>query len=47
MLIGHELIVERFRSAIAAGTLAHAYLFIGPKSVGKRTVAEWLLKEVL
>lgn len=47
MLIGHKPIIERFKSAVASRTLAHAYLFIGPKSVGKRTVAEWLLKEVL
>lgn len=47
MLIGHESIIERFKSAVAAETLAHAYLFVGPKSVGKRTMAEWLLKAVL
>ncbi|OGL71599.1 hypothetical protein A3B32_01895 [Candidatus Uhrbacteria bacterium RIFCSPLOWO2_01_FULL_53_9] len=46
-MIGHKHVIERFTSAIASNTLAHAYVFVGSASVGKRTTAEWLLKTLL
>ena len=39
MIIGHETIRERLRRAVEKKRVAHAYLFVGPESVGKRAVA--------
>ncbi|KPK89450.1 MAG: hypothetical protein AMJ88_17545 [Anaerolineae bacterium SM23_ 63] len=38
-MLGHEWAVNLLRSHIASGSVRHAYLFIGPDSVGKRTLA--------
>jgi DNA polymerase-3 subunit gamma/tau len=45
-LIGQEHIVQTLRNAIAEGRIAHAYLFTGPRGVGKTTVARLLAKAV-
>ena len=37
---GHGRIVEYLRQSIDRDAVAHAYLFIGPSSIGKQTVAE-------
>ncbi len=42
--IGQEHIVKVLTSALAAGRLAHAYLFCGPRGVGKTTIARILAK---
>ena len=42
MIIGHETIRERLRRAVEKRRVAHAYLFVGPESVGKRAVASEL-----
>lgn len=47
MVIGHHAIVEHFERLTARGALAHAYLFYGPLSVGKRTVAQTVAKMLL
>lgn len=39
-IIGHQKILSFFEQVISRGALAHAYCFIGPKHVGRRTVAE-------
>jgi len=39
---GRDSIIEGFRTALAHGRLSHAYLFIGPPGVGKRTFARAL-----
>lgn len=39
MIIGHTAIRERLGRAVERGRSAHTYLFVGPESVGKRTVA--------
>ena len=39
MIFGHEAIRERLRRAVEKKRVAHAYLFVGPESVGKRAVA--------
>lgn len=38
-MIGHEWAVELLRGHIAASGLRHAYLFVGPDGIGKRTLA--------
>ena len=38
-LVGHERVVTKLWEAMAADRLHHAYLFEGPKGVGKRTLA--------
>lgn len=45
-LVGQEHIVQTLRNAIAEGRIAHAYLFTGPRGVGKTTVARLLAKAV-
>ena len=38
-IIGHEWAVEFLKSVLAKGRVAHAYLFVGPPQIGKRTLA--------
>ena len=38
-IIGQEKPLETLRAALANGRLHHAYLFLGPEGVGKRTIA--------
>lgn len=45
-LIGQEHVVRTLRNAIAEDRVAHAYLFTGPRGVGKTTVARLLAKAV-
>lgn len=45
-LVGQEHIVQTLRNAIAEGRIAHAYLFTGPRGVGKTTVARLMAKAV-
>lgn len=45
-LIGQEHIVQTLRNALAEGRLAHAYLFTGPRGVGKTSMARLLAKAV-
>lgn len=47
MIIGHQRIVKFFENAEKEGALSHAYGFIGPGSVGKRTVAKKLASTLL
>jgi DNA polymerase-3 subunit gamma/tau len=45
-LVGQEHILQTLRNALAEGRVAHAYLFTGPRGVGKTTVARLLAKAV-
>ncbi len=38
-MLGHEWSVNLLRSHIASESVRHAYLFVGPDSIGKRTLA--------
>jgi DNA polymerase III subunit delta' len=38
-IVGHEKQVETLRQALLNGRLHHAYLFVGPEGIGKRTLA--------
>jgi DNA polymerase III subunit delta' len=43
-IIGQPLANRLLRHAVSSGKVAHAYLFVGPEGVGKRTVALELAK---
>lgn len=45
-LVGQEHVVQTLRNAIIEGRVAHAYLFTGPRGVGKTTVARLMAKAV-
>lgn len=45
-LVGQAHIVQAFRNAIAANRIGHAYLFTGPRGVGKTSAARILSKAV-
>lgn len=38
-IIGHEEVIKALKGALASGRVAHAYLFSGPRGVGKMTAA--------
>lgn len=44
---GHESLVKLFAEASARGRLGHAYLFAGPRGIGKRLFAAELTKALL
>jgi len=43
-VVGQEAVTTTLRNAITAGRVAHAYLFSGPRGVGKTTTARILAK---
>ncbi|OHA01802.1 MAG: DNA polymerase III, subunit gamma and tau [Candidatus Sungbacteria bacterium RIFCSPHIGHO2_02_FULL_49_12] len=43
-IVGQESVVRTLSNAIASGRLAHAYLFSGPRGVGKTTIARLIAK---
>jgi len=45
-VVGQEHIIETLRNSLAAGRIAHAYLFAGPRGTGKTTTARLLAKAV-
>ncbi|MEI6776451.1 MAG: DNA polymerase III subunit gamma/tau [Chloroflexales bacterium] len=45
-LIGQEHVIQTLRNAIIEGHVAHAYLFTGPRGVGKTSMARLLAKAV-
>ncbi len=46
-LIGQEVAVRAFQTALARGRLAHTYMVVGPEGVGKRTFARAAAKALL
>lgn len=46
-IIGHQEVLDFFDKIIANNNLSHAYCFIGPEQVGKRTVAEEIAAKLL
>lgn len=46
-IIGHEWAVELLDRAISTGKLSHAYLFVGPRQVGKHTLAKATAQAIL
>ncbi len=45
-VVGQEHIVQTLRNSLAAGRIAHAYLFAGPRGTGKTSAARLLAKAV-
>ncbi|MFI3295501.1 MAG: hypothetical protein R3Y19_05730, partial [Rikenellaceae bacterium] len=45
-VVGQEHITTTLKSAIVKGQLAHAYLFTGPRGVGKTTCARIFAKAI-
>lgn len=45
-IVGHEKQLETLRTALLNGRLHHAYLFIGPEGIGKRTLALGLAQAI-
>lgn len=46
-IIGHKHVVDFFDKVIEHNNLSHAYCFVGPEHVGKRTVAEAIAAKLL
>ncbi|MBQ1725280.1 MAG: DNA polymerase III subunit gamma/tau, partial [Muribaculaceae bacterium] len=45
-VVGQEALTHTLKTAIATGRLAHAYLFCGPRGVGKTTCARIFAKTI-
>ena len=45
-LAGQEHISKTIQSAVAAGRIAHAYMFSGPRGIGKTSIAKILAKTI-
>ncbi len=45
-IVGQEHITETLSKALAAGRISHAYLFTGPRGVGKTSIARILAHEI-
>ncbi|MCK4416953.1 MAG: AAA family ATPase, partial [Candidatus Latescibacteria bacterium] len=43
-IVAQEHVTATLKNAIASGRIAHAYLFSGPRGVGKTTIARILAK---
>src|ERR1043166_7029904 len=46
-VVGQDAITRTLRNALAADRIAHAYLFAGPRGVGKTTTARLLARALL
>jgi DNA polymerase-3 subunit gamma/tau len=46
-IVGQDAITRTLRNALASGRIAHAYLFAGPRGVGKTTTARLLARALL
>jgi DNA polymerase-3 subunit gamma/tau len=46
-VVGQDAITRTLRNALAAGRVAHAYLFAGPRGIGKTTTARLLARALL
>src|SRR5437870_12863018 len=46
-VVGQDAITRTLRNALASGRIAHAYLFAGPRGIGKTTTARPLVRALL
>ncbi|HWS84388.1 MAG TPA: AAA family ATPase, partial [Ktedonobacteraceae bacterium] len=45
-LVGQEPVIRTLKNALNSGSLAHAYLFTGPRGTGKTSTARLLAKTI-
>src|SRR3990167_1595828 len=45
-IIGQEHVVQTIQNAVAKNSVAHAYLFAGPRGTGKTTIARLVAKAI-
>ncbi len=45
-LVGQEPVIRTLKNALSSGTLAHAYIFTGPRGTGKTSTARLLAKTI-
>src|SRR5437660_7625042 len=46
-VVGQDAITRTLRNALASGRIAHAYLFAGPRGIGKTTTAPLLARALI
>ncbi len=46
-IIGHKEVIKALSGALAEGKTGHAYLFVGPAAVGKKTLVSAFVKQLL
>src|SRR6266511_2672733 len=46
-VVGQDPVTRTLRNALASGRIAHAYLFAGPRGIGKTTTARLLARALL
>jgi DNA polymerase-3 subunit delta' len=46
-ILGHDRVVEQFRTSLTAGRMGSTFLFVGPAGIGKRTFAFKLAQSML
>src|SRR5262252_1158280 len=46
-VVGQDAITRTLRNALTSGRVAHAYLFAGPRGIGKTTTARLLARALL
>jgi DNA polymerase-3 subunit gamma/tau len=46
-VVGQDAITQTLKNALASGRIAHAYLFAGPRGIGKTTTARLLARALL
>ena len=46
-VVGQDAITRTVKNALVSGRIAHAYLFAGPRGVGKTTTARLLARALL
>ena len=44
--VGQEAIIKTLNEAVKSGRISHAYLFAGPRGVGKTSIARILAHEI-
>lgn len=46
-IIGHNLVVSKLKQIVNSGSISHAYIFEGPRGIGKFLVAKMFAKMIM